>query len=134
MVNHRVRAGFLAMILVQVVHSLEEVVFRLYEVFAPARWASQLLSDNPAVGFALLNVALCTFGIWCYWARVRPGHASAERWIWPWIAVELGNGITHPTVALLRGEYFTGVATAPLLLGIASYLAIQLVRERRAAA
>ena len=122
------------MVLVQVAHSIEEYAFRLYEVFAPARWASQLLSDNPAVGFALLNIALCGFGIWCYLARVRPGHASAESWIWPWVAVELGNGITHPMVALLRGSYFPGVATAPLLLGIASYLAIQLVRKRRAAA
>jgi len=42
--------AFLALILVQAAHSLEEYVFRLYEVFAPARFISNLVSDDPATG------------------------------------------------------------------------------------
>ena len=40
------------LILAQAAHSTEEYVFRLFDVFAPARFVSSLVSDNLAVGFA----------------------------------------------------------------------------------
>ena len=126
----RTRTAFLALILVQAAHSAEEYTFALYEVFAPARFASELVSSNPAQGFAILNAAIVAFGAWCYLARVRPGRASAPVWIWPWVLVSFGNGVVHSTMAFLRGGYFPGVATAPILFVLAAFLAAQLIRGR----
>jgi len=126
----RTRTAFLALILVQAAHSTEEYVFALYDVFAPARFASEFVSSNPALGFALLNAAIVAFGAWCYLARVRPGRASAPGWMWSWVLVSLGNGVVHSTMAVLRGGYFPGVATAPILFVLAAFIATRLLRER----
>lgn len=50
-------------------------------------------------------------------------------WIWVWVVVELINGAVHPAVALFRGGYFPGVATAPVLLVLAVFLATRLRRD-----
>lgn len=126
----RIRYAFLALVVAQAAHSIEEYHFALYEVFAPARFASSLVSSNPALGFAVLNAALVALGAWCYLWRVRPGHPSAPAWIWPWVLVELANGVVHPTAGLLRGAYFPGMATAPVLFVLAAYLGVQLLRVR----
>jgi hypothetical protein len=47
------------------------------------------------------------------------------------VLVEGVNGIGHPLIALLRGEYFPGVMTAPLLLAASLYLGMRLVRTGR---
>jgi hypothetical protein len=51
----RSRWAFLALILAQAAHSIEEYLFRLFDVFAPARFVSRLVSNDLAVGFALVN-------------------------------------------------------------------------------
>ena len=56
------RRAFLVLILAQAAHSTEEYVFRLFDVFAPARFVSSLVSDDLAVGFALVNTGLILFG------------------------------------------------------------------------
>ena len=129
------RAGwlFLALVVAQAAHSIEEYVFALYEVFAPARLASSLVSDDLATGFAVLNLAIVAFGAWCYLARVRPGHPSARAYMWPWIVVELVNGVLHPGMALVRQSYFPGAATAPILFVLALMLAAHLFRGPLAA-
>jgi hypothetical protein len=129
------RAGwlFLALVVAQAAHSIDEYLFALYEVFAPARLASSLVSDDLATGFAVLNLAIVAFGVWCYLARVRPGHPSARAYMWFWIFVELGNGVLHPAMALIRKSYFPGAATAPILFVLALMLAAHLVRGPRAA-
>ena len=43
-----------------------------------------------------------------------------------WVGVEVINGIGHPLWTLRQGRYTPGVATAPLLLVLAVYLALQL--------
>jgi len=118
----RNRAAFLALIVAQAAHSIEEHVFRLFDVLAPARFISGLVSSDLARGFAIANIALVLFGVWCYMARVRHGLPSARGLAWFWALLELGNGIGHSAFALARGGYFPGVATAPLLLGISVYL------------
>jgi hypothetical protein len=121
---------FLALVMAQAAHSVEEYVFRLYDVFAPARFISSIVSDNLARGFLATNVALVSFGIWCYTARVRTSHPSATGWVWLWIAVEFGNGIGHLTIALARRAYFPGAATAPVLLVLSIALAVRLLLGR----
>jgi hypothetical protein len=127
--DSRSRTTFLLLIVAQAAHSIEEYVFRLYDVFMPARVISGLVSNNLAVGFAVFNISLVAFGVWCYLARVRPAHPSAPQWMWPWVIIETSNGVVHPAVALWRGEYFPGVATAPVLLVLALYLGAQLMRR-----
>jgi len=126
LIDIRTKYAFLALIVTQAIHSAEEYLSHLYEVLPPARFASELVSNDLATGFLILNVLLILFGIWCYIARVRKNHPSAKFWIWPWIIIELGNGIAHPVLAILRGGYFPGVITAPILLLIAIYLAVKM--------
>ncbi|MFQ5529083.1 MAG: hypothetical protein ACE5FP_01915 [Gemmatimonadota bacterium] len=48
----RVRSAFLALIIVQTFHSAEEYVFRLYDVFPPARASGRSIGRQavPAIG------------------------------------------------------------------------------------
>jgi hypothetical protein len=127
--DSRGRVAFALVILAQAAHSVEEYLYRLFDVFAPARLVSSLFSRDLAVGFAVANVCLVLFGAWCYWARVRPNHRSARAYAWFWACLELGNGLSHIFFATLRAGYFPGVATAPLLLASAGYLVSRLVRQ-----
>jgi hypothetical protein len=122
--------AFLALVLTQAAHSTEEFFFALYDEFAPARFISGLLNDDLAAGFVMANTGFFLFGLWCYFARVRPGHPNAAAWMWPWIFVSLSNGIIHTAMAIQRGGYFPGVVTAPLLFILAAVLAVRLLRGR----
>lgn len=124
----RSRSLFLALILTQAAHSVEEYAFRLYEVFAPARFVSGLVSDDHATGFVIVNTAFVVFGFWCYAARVRWGHPSARGWAWFWIVLEFANGVGHPAVAFSRGGYFPGVVTGLPLLVLSIFLGTRLLR------
>lgn len=127
--KHRWQHLFLVLMLAQAAHSVEEYVFRLYEVFPPARFLSGLISTNNAVGFAIGNTLLVSFGAWCYVARVRRNRPAGVSWAWFWTWLEAANGAMHLLMAASRGEYFPGAATAPLLLGVASALGLALTRR-----
>jgi hypothetical protein len=127
--ERRSQLAFLFLILTQGAHSVEEYTTRLYEVFAPARLVSSLISNDLSFGFLVGNVALVAFGLWCWAVPIRSGWSSARGLAWFWIILEFGNGLSHVTFALARGGYFPGVATAPLLLG-AAWLAFLLTRYR----
>ncbi|HVR71821.1 MAG TPA: HXXEE domain-containing protein [Vicinamibacteria bacterium] len=126
--GHLSRRLFLALILSQAAHSIEEYVFRLYDVFAPARFVSGLVSGNLAVGFAVVNAAVVLLGLWCYRARIRRPHPSGRSWAWFWTVLEGANGTGHLILAAAEGGYFPGVATAPLLLGFSIALGATLLR------
>jgi len=128
--DRRSQIAFLALVAAQAAHSIEEHTFALYEVFPVARFASTLFSSDLAVGFAVLNSLLVAFGVWCYVVPVRLGWRSARVLAWVWVAIEFGNGVAHPALALRAGGYFPGVATAPLLLVLAIVLAALLSRTR----
>ena len=129
-VERRSRLAFLLLILAQGAHSVEEYTTRLYDVFAPARLVSSLISNDLSFGFLVGNAALVAFGLWCWAVPVRSGWRSARGLAWFWILLELGNGLGHITFAVLRGGYFPGVATAPLLLLGAAWLAFLQTRHR----
>jgi hypothetical protein len=120
---------FALLILAQAAHSAEEQFFRLYEVLAPARFLSGLISRDLATGFALANVAIVSFGVWGHLARVRPKHRAWRAWAWFWVYVEGINGANHVLFALFQGSYFPGLWTAPLLLALAAALGVTLTRE-----
>ena len=127
----RIRLAFLALVLVQACHSIEEYAFALYDVFPPARFASGVVSSDLATGFAILNSAFVVFGVACYFGPVRSAWGSARGWVWLWTLIELGNGLGHPILALRAGGYFPGVTTAPILLVLALYLARRLLATRQ---
>jgi hypothetical protein len=123
------RQLFFWLIVAQAAHSVEEYLFRLYDVLAPARWVSGLLSDNLALGFALANVLIVVLGLWCYVARIRASHPSGLRaWGWVWAALEAANGAGHLAFAANARGYFPGAATAPALLALSLALSVSLVR------
>jgi hypothetical protein len=121
-----VKAAFSALVLTQVAHSTEEYIGRLWESFPPARLLTGLISSDRELGFIILNSALVAFGLWCLLFPVRKEWPSAGGFIWFWIVLETINGIGHPAWSLRQGGYTPGVLTAPILLVIALYLAIQL--------
>lgn len=124
-----VRNIFLALILAQAAHSVEEYAFHLYDVLAPARYISSLFGVDREIGFVVVNSALVLFGLWCWHTRVRPGHRSARAFAWFWALIEIANGCAHVALAVMAGGYFPGLATAPLLLGLGGWLAFDLRRH-----
>jgi len=88
---------FLALILAQAAHSVEEYAFRLYDVLAPARYVSSLFGVDRQIGFVVVNCALVLFGLWCWQARVRPGRGRGL--VWFWALLETTNGIAHIALA-----------------------------------
>ena len=128
-VEPRTRLVFLLVILVQAAHSFEEYATRLYEVFPPARFVSSLICNNLALGFLVANVVLVTFGLWCWAIPVRSGWRAAYGLVWFWTLLELGNGLGHSVLAVVRKGYFPGVMTAPLLLFFAAWLAVLQARQ-----
>lgn len=119
--------AFALLILAQAAHSIEEYTFRLYDVFAPARYVSNLFSGNTALGFALGNLGIVLFGVWCYLARVRPAHPSWRGYAWFWACLELANGVGHILFSISRGGYFPGVGTAPVLIAASSFMVVRLL-------
>lgn len=120
--NKKIKITFLLLILIQGLHSIEEYFGRLWEVFAPARFLSSMVSNNHETGFLIINIGLFVFGLLCWFAAVR-SYSFAQGLIWFWIVIETINGIGHPVWALYERDYVPGVATAPILLILALYLA-----------
>jgi len=122
----RFAKAFGALVLVQAVHSGEEYVGRLWESFPPARFLTGLISQDRERGFLFINVSLVALGFWCLLWPVRREWPSAVTLGWVWVAVEVVNGIGHLLWTLRQGGYTPGVATAPVLLVLAVYVALQL--------
>jgi Protein of unknown function with HXXEE motif len=126
----RNRLLFLLLVIVQVAHSVEEYVARLYEVFAPARLVSGLVSDDLGTGFLILNAIIILIGIVCYVGPVRSGR-GARLVAWVWTVIELANGVVHLLFAGLTKGYFSGAITAVALVCVAAGLAISLRADNR---
>jgi hypothetical protein len=65
-ISRKARIAFLALVIAQAAHSIEEYLFRLYDLFAPARFVSGLISTNLRTGFIVFNLGFVAFGFWCY--------------------------------------------------------------------
>ncbi len=127
-VGSRLTASFLGLVLVQAAHSIEEYSTRLYDVLPPARYVSGLLSADRRIGFAIFNVALVGFGLWCAVGPVRRGRRAAQSLAWFWVVLQTGNGLAHIGWAAAAGGYRPGLVTAPLLVAFALFLGWQLRR------
>lgn len=126
----RITLSFAALIALQVAHSIEEYVGRLWESFPPAALLSSIVPSNHELGFILVNCALIAFGLWCVFV-VRRNAEYAAGLMWIWIAIELINGVGHPIWSIRQGGYTPGLLTAPVLLLLSLNLVFQLRRDRR---
>lgn len=125
----RSRILFLLLVLAQAAHSVEEYLFRLYDLFPPARYVADAFGVDRPLGFLIFNTLLVGFGLWCWFASVRPGRGSARGFAWFWALLESANGLGHIGLAIAAGGYFPGLATAPLLLGLGLWLVFDLTRR-----
>ena len=123
-----IRVGFLLLVFSQVLHSLEEYYNALWEVFPPARFISQLISDDLAVGFAIINTTIILFGFWTYFIPVRRCWRSTRVFLWFWVLLELGNSAGHTIFSITSSEYIPGIYTAPLLFVFSCYLVSNLLQ------
>jgi hypothetical protein len=121
--NRPSRNAFLALVLAQAGHSFEEYFGRLYDVLAPVRFVSGLLWEDRRIGFAVANVSLVAFGLWCYFGPVRQDRPSAAALAWFWVVLELLNATVHVIWAISAGAYRPGLVTAPALAAAALVLA-----------
>ena len=121
--DKKTRLLFLVLVLVQGLHSIEEYIGQLWEVFRPARFLTGLISSDLELGFLVANIGLFVFGIWCWYVPVRKGFSNARGLVAFWIVLEMINGIGHSLMAIYEFKYFPGVVTAPILLVISLSLA-----------
>ena len=122
----RLQLAFGAIVLVQAAHSIEEYVGRLWESFPPASFLTALISQDLERGFLVINMSLVTFGLWCLLWPVRREWPLVVTLAWVWVVIETINGFGHLLWSLREGAYTPGVATSPVLLVLALYLARQL--------
>lgn len=115
-----------ALVAVQAAHSVEEYYERLWEVHPLARFVAGLFSSDLAVGFAIGNVLLVLFGVWCIFWPVRLGWKAAMGLAWLWVGIEAINGFNHIAWSMWVNAYRPGLLTAPFLLVGSAYLAYRL--------
>jgi hypothetical protein len=123
----RLQRSFVALILAQAAHSVEEYVGGLYESFPPARSISSLLSSDHQRGFLIANLVVLALGAWCALVPIGRGWPAARGIAGIWAGIEIVNGLVHLLWSAEQGGYTPGAATAPLLL----ILALLVARELR---
>jgi uncharacterized protein with HXXEE motif len=117
------------LILAQAAHSIEEYFGRLWESFPPAYFVTGLVSADRKFGFLALNVALVTFGVWCYLFPVLRRWRSTRAIALGWALVECINGVGHPLWSLRQRAYTPGLVTAPILLALSLLLFAQVRKD-----
>jgi hypothetical protein len=116
--NKSIRITFLLIALVQGLHSIEESIGKLWDVYPPATFLSGLVSTNLKTGFIIINVSLFIV-LMLTWLATFSKNFSVKPFLWFWSIMELINGIGHSVWAITEGSYTPGLATAPILFILA---------------
>ena len=124
--GNKTKITFLILVLLQGLHSVEEYIGKLWDVFPPAKYLTNLFSENNEIGFLIANVGIFIIGILCWLLLYSKFESTISIIIWIFIVIEIINGIGHPVWSIYQKGYTPGVITAPLLLVTALYLARQL--------
>ena len=128
--NKQIRINFLLIALVQGLHSIEEYIGRLWDVFPPATFLSGLVSTDLKNGFIIINVSLFIV-LMLTWLATFSKNFSVRPFVWFWSIMELINGIGHTVWAINEASYVPGLATAPVLFFLALRSMILLTKEKR---
>ena len=129
--NNKIRAAFLVLVLLQALHSVEELLLKFYEVFPPM---ALLYRDAPSLArpaFIVSNVVLVGAGLVCWRRWVWPGRRGARTVVWVWVGVEAFNVAAHCVWAVAAGGYNPGLVTG---LGLVPVVACLIYLLRRAPA
>src|SRR5258705_1340663 len=108
--NRRIRITFLLIVLVQGLHSIEEFFGKLWELFAPAKFLSGLVSPDLQNGFITINVGLFII-LMLTWLTTFSKTYSTSGLLWLWIILEIINGVGHSVWAIIERSYVPGLAT-----------------------
>ncbi len=126
--SNKIREAFLAIVVLQAVHSVEEFVFRLYEVFPPMVY---LYRDSPHLArpaFIAFNVLLLIAGLACLFYWVWPGRQGARTVVWVWTAGEAFNAAAHSVWAIATQRYNPGLVTGLAFVPVLVYMTYLLRR------
>jgi hypothetical protein len=126
--NNRIKTAFLLMILLQAIHSVEEYIFKLYEVFPPMLFAYRNSPELAQAAFITFNLVLFLFGLICFFYWVQPTRKGARVIVWAWIMIQIATFAAHLVWAILIGGYNPGLATAVLFVPVIVYLLYWLQR------
>jgi hypothetical protein len=136
--NSMTRLGVLYFLLglVQVAHSVEEMLTHLYDYFwivsgflhrifpwyPQFRWPADLFGAGNMLLIAVL------LGSWPFLEQRRPWAL-----VLAWIAgvVEVLNGINHLAGTIIFRRYVPGAITAPFLIGVGALLLRELIQDRK---
>ena len=113
-----IRITFLLIALVQGVHSIEEYIGKLWDVYPPATYICGLVSNNLENGFIIINISLFIV-LMLIWLATFSKNFSAKPLLWLWTILELINGAGHSVWAIMERSYVPGLATAPILFILA---------------
>ncbi len=62
----KTKTTFLILILLQGLHSIEEYIGKLWDVFPPTKYLTSLFSENHRTGFLIANIGIFIIGIICW--------------------------------------------------------------------
>ena len=120
--NNRIQVAFLLLIVLQTLHSIEEFIFRFYEVFPPMVSVYRNAPHLARPAFILANSILVLVGFVCLFCWVWPGKRGAKTVVWVWIGVESFNLIAHCVWAVLIRAYNPGLVTGLGFVPVVVYL------------
>ena len=126
--NNKMRVAFLVLIGLQALHSIEECIFKFYEVFPPM---VSMYRNAPAMAqpaFVLANSLLILVGFVCLLRWVWPARRGAKVVAWVWVGAEAFNVIAHCVWAISIRGYNPGLVTGLGFVPVVAYL-IYLLRR-----
>jgi uncharacterized protein with HXXEE motif len=126
--NNRLRIAFQLLIVLQLLHSLEEFVFKFYERFPPMVFVYRNSPGMARTAFILFNSILFLAGLvsLLYW--VWPARRGMIAVVWVWVGAETLNVIAHCVWAVLIRSYNPGLVTGIAFLPVLAYL-VRLLRR-----
>ncbi|HMK27203.1 MAG TPA: HXXEE domain-containing protein [Chitinophagaceae bacterium] len=122
-----IRITFLLIALVQGLHSIEEYIGKLWEVYPPATYICGLVSQDLEYGFIIINISLFVV-LMSIWLATFSKNFSVKPLLWLWTILELINGAGHCIWAIIERSYVPGLATAPVLFILALIMVKLLTR------
>jgi len=123
----KTKITFLILVLLQGLHSIEEYIGKLWDVFPLAKYLTSLFSENHRTGFLIANIGIFIIGIICWILLYSQIELFISKLLWIFIVIEIINGLGHSLWSLYQNDYTPGIITAPLLFITALYLARRLV-------
>lgn len=119
--TNKIKTAFLLLVLVQALHSIEEYIGKLWDVFPPAKYITGLFSNDHEKAFVVINICLFIFGMIIWIAAVR-NYSFALGPVWLLAILQIINSTGHMVWAIMKKGYVPGVATAPFLFILAIHL------------